>query len=124
LIAPDIFQKQNRGQLSLEALLAFTVLISALSVLIFAAQGLGQRFARSAGESAAQYSASYSALCLDEAAQSMWGADFRVAQQGGFTVGNGGIFSTAYPSAGEKFFHNITYGAGRYDVQNQGQEPV
>lgn len=112
-----------KGQLSLEALLAFAILLSALSVLIFAAQGLGGRLDGIAGESAARYSASYAALCLDEAAQSMGASSFRVAQPEGLAVENNGILSADYPPANEKFFHNITYGAGAYVVQNRRIEP-
>lgn len=85
---------------------------------------MGQRLAAHVGESSARYSASYSALCLDEAAQSMSGSNAGIAPPKGFTVQNNSITSDSYPLAKEDFFHDIKYDSGRYKVQSYGIEPA
>ena len=116
--------RQTRGQLSLEALLSFAALLSAFAVLIAAASHLGGRLALSSEEAAYKYSASYIALCLDEAAQSTHFSAFRMAPSSGMGIdSNRTLFATSYPSINESLFFGAGKNGDEYAVQQSDFEP-
>lgn len=117
--------KQARGQLSLEALLSFAALLSAFAVLIAAASHLGGRLALSSEEAAYKYSASYLALCLDEAAQSTRFSAFKIAPSSilGIT-GNRTIYARSYPAVNESLFYEAWTKGNNYGVQQSDFEPI
>ena len=114
----------RRGQLSLEALLAFAILLSALSVIIFSATSIGNRLGLAAEEAAEGYSLSYSALCLDEAALSMHHAYFAMAPIAGAEVRGRSITPYSYAPARQHLFFGASTESDDYDVLQSENEPV
>ena len=117
--------KNALGQLSLEALLSFAALLAATSILALSAQRMGGKFDESARLSAEEYSLSYSALCIDTAAQSLPGSE--IAQDFGTVIPSGGwqVSSRAHPAVRQPLFHRASSGQGGVlYVQNENGEPV
>jgi len=100
----------SKAQLSLEALIAFAALISAFSLLIFVAQQMGSALQSSAVSSSSQYSQSFAALCLDEAAQSMRFSHFNIPSARNLALEN------------QPLFYGFTQGAAEGAVSQGGQE--
>jgi len=116
---------KRRAQLSLEALVAVAVLLSCISLLAYAANHLSASFRESIGTSAAQYSLSYAALCMDTAAYSMHGAKMDFHLMANATSNGEKLFSVAYPRAQEHLLHRATADAkGEFYVESSGLQPV
>lgn len=112
-----------RGQLSLEALISFAALLSAFSVLIFAAQNLGERAGFSIAESSERYAVSYAALVLDEAAGSMRYSSYPILNSSRFKITGEKISSKSRPEAEERLFYDATKGTDVYGG-TAGYEPI
>ncbi len=116
---------RQKGQLSLEALLAFAALLSALSMLVFSSEKMAEQLRHSAGLSAEDYSLSYEALCLDTAAGSLGSSLFAHNLSGAPSQDGMWLYSHARPSARQMLFHEVTQSQeGTLNVQKQDYEPV
>jgi hypothetical protein len=115
----------RRGQLSLEALVALSALLASLSLLAYAASDISSSFRSSVGASAANYSLSYSALCLDTAAYSLQGARAGFAFGQPVSAGGYEISSAARGIAKQRLLHRATADSkGGVHVESSGRQPV
>jgi hypothetical protein len=99
------------GQSSLEALVALSALLCALSILVFSAQGLSGKASGSIQAASERISISYAALLLDTAASS--GVQIRAEEDlsGVSLPGEGRVASPLRSSVRETLLHNASTGA-------------
>lgn len=114
----------SRGQLSLEALISFSILLSAISLLVFSAQSLGRGLGRTAAAASEEYVLSYKALCLDEASLSTHFSVARISPFGNMSSDNKTLFSRQGLSAGEPLFFGATSSTDGFYAQQTAFEPV
>jgi len=116
---------EKRGQLSLEALLAFSALLIALSIIALSGKNNLLSLNSAAETAHERFSLSYLAFCADEAAQSLSKTSFTL-QPGAFPVDGGGkLASKKRGSLREFLFHNASMSQkGVIHVQTTGQEPI
>ncbi len=115
----------NRGQLSLEALFAMAVFLSAVAILIFSAEKIGEGLRLSSQSSSERYSLSYEALSIDTAAGSLASSRFERNLSGVPSQDGRWLNSGSHPSVREPLFHEVSAGqAGGFYVQKFLAEPV
>ncbi len=114
----------SRGQLSLEAIASMAVFLSAISILVFAAQSLGAHLGKAAVSASEEYELSYKALCLDEASLSMHFSEARMPPLGNLSSDNKSLASKQGLSAGERLFFGATSSPDGFYAQQTAFEPV
>lgn len=115
----------RRGQISLEALLAMAAFLSALAVLVFSAEKIGEGLRGSSLGSSERYSLSYQALSIDTAAGSLPSSRFERNLSGVPSQDGRWLKSILRPSVREQLFHEVSAGqSGGLYVQKFPAEPV
>lgn len=114
-----------KGQTSLEALIAFSVLLSALCILCFSAQGMAGAFSESVEMSAERAALSCEALLLDTAADALPASQMPSGILGIPAANGSAISSRQHPEISEPLFHRISISQdGKLYVQKNPSEPV
>lgn len=114
----------HRGQLSLEALLAMAVFLSAIAILVFSAEKIGEGLRLSSRSSSERYSLSYEALSIDTAAGSLASSRFEHKLSGVPSQDGRWLQSKSHPSVREPLFHEVSAGqSGGFYVQKFQAEP-
>ena len=109
----------NRGQTSLEALLALAALLCALAVLAHAAKAETDAFASAVGDADARVSLAREAFYVDLSASEMPQAALRRNLSGVPLQGGNYLASKQSGAVREPLFHKISVDAdGRYYVQS------
>ena len=114
-----------RAQSSLEALVSFAALLSALAILVFSAQKLTTHFEESVQASSERISLARSAFLIDSAASS--GISLCIPENlSGISFSEGGkISSFARSSVTEPLLHNTsTDSGGKIHAQKNPASPV
>ncbi len=115
----------TKGQTSLEALFSFAAFLSALLVLLLAAQSIISKTEASVQNSAERHLLSYEALAMDSAAESLSGAALPTSFRGLSPESRQRICSRRSTSLCEPLFHAISADSGgNVYVQNTQSEPV
>jgi hypothetical protein len=124
-ISPQTIRLLMKGQSSLEALLSLAAFLSALLVLILAAQSIMGKAEASVQNSAERHLLSYEALSIDAAAGSLSGAALPKNFSGLASESSHAICSRRSTGLCEPIFHAVsTDSEGNAYVQNSQYEPV
>ena len=107
----------NRGQSSIEALMAFCALLLALSFLASAARDIGARLYSSSMHSADEYSLSYAALSLDSM------PPYAYSGRGRSIAASGGSIYLPRSGASQPGFYNVSSDGRGLNVQKELPEP-
>jgi len=114
-----------RAQSSLEALISFAALLSALAILVFSTQRLSTHFEESVQASSARISLSRQALLVESAAATGLPLNIQENLSGISFFERGKISSAARSSVSEPLFHGAsTDSEGKLHVQKNPATPV
>ena len=100
--------QKKKAQASLEALVSFAALLSALAVLLLAAQSVTQSFSESIEISKQRKMLAYSALSIDTAAGALSGSQLKVGISAVPISQGTAIASKENPRIREPLFHNVS----------------